>query len=318
MQILFVSNAHDAVEFLPIQQLYQLLRVNMTTKTKKWGGNIACVKNKDVIIYDTIMNREIIRLPHNKEPGYVIQLRNGNIVTSAHKTAYMYDIHTEGEHLKKFNRQTCILYEFCELRNNKLIVESDGALVWDMTTNELVKTIKGPAVTSFLQMRDGHVVMSGKKYIDVYDPSFTTKLKTIPNNEDEHCYALLELSDGIVACCGTTQIDIINVDEGTCVKGGTIKRTITAVALQNGNFATLNSVGDLSIWNDRGECINSIYDACKLESIEMHKTKMFEVKPGVLACQHNLNTLIFWNVSTGKREKEINIAEMVIGCFLKP
>jgi WD40 repeat protein len=302
---------------LSMSSLHQLLRNKISTKTKpKWSGKIACVKNKDIIIFDTISKSITRKLPHKMEPNYIIQLENGFIASgNADGNVYIWDIRT-GKLVKTLTGHSDTVFDICELKNNKLITEGAAkVIIFDMSDGSVVTSFDTTSrITSFAKLQDSTLVCSGKQEIFTFD--IETKNRSSMSTNALCYHALTELKNGAIICCGFSgSIEIVDIRTKVCtIKVGAY--AFSPIVLQQGGFATLESFGkNINVWSEAGTLIKKFENVFKCYD-DYYFAKIAEVECDIIACQKNTK-LVFCNICTGNVEREIEIGEMDVRCFLK-
>jgi WD40 repeat protein len=302
------ASATENVSQLTISYLYSLTKLKYSTKQgTKWKGKIAMVRDNDIVIFDTITQTELKVLEHKREPEYVIQLRNGNIVTSNDdKNIYMWNIET-GKIIKTFSGHIDIPYLLLELQNGNIFTESsEGILkIFDVVTGTCVLTIDNKhQLGSVCQLQDGTVISSDMYLMTIWDMNTGESKYSMSNTE--FYYTMIEVEKNIIVCGSDTAIiDIYHITtEITRLMKihSSFDFTYSAVLMKNGNFATA-CFGGIEVWNRNGECVVTKKRSAKIFNEEY--MKIAEVEPGVLAFQ-NGTKLAFWNIETNSTN-EIDI-----------
>jgi hypothetical protein len=93
---------------------------------------------------------------------------------------------------------------------------------------------------------------------------------------------------------------------------------LTSITLQQGGFAALERIkGHISIWSEDGTFVRRIKRAFRCGSCLFDfVAKIAEVEHGIIACQKD-RKLVFYNIFTGQKVRELEIGDMMVRCFLK-
>jgi WD40 repeat protein len=322
--VLFAQCTAPTTANMSLNSLYQLLRNKMSAKRSKfkWSGKLALVDDTTNIIsiYDTNLNCVLHKLPHSEDMRYVIQLKNGLVATGCgDHCVHIWNIST-GERVQLL-KGTSSIYDMCELKDNRLIVESEEIIVFDMNDGSIISSTGiQSSMTSLVELRDSTLVMSGTMMIYTYNTETNERINVVPTNSDSY-YSLIETKNGVVVGCGISgEIDIVDFRTGTCTPTSEKAKSPAhyAIALQEGGFAVLEGKGHVTIWNDDGTLIKKIEEAVKLFDSDC-VAKIAEVENGIIACQQE-KKLVFYNIHSGVKVREIEMgieAPMMVRCFLK-
>jgi WD40 repeat protein len=151
--------------------LYTTLQSRMTTKTRGWKGKLALVRNDNaIIIWDSTTQREISTFKHICAPTYVIQLRNGQIVSgNDDHNIYVWDLNTGQS--KILSGHTVTVFNLLELHNGNLLSEDEHFEIklWDMLSGNCLQSFSKAGISALAQLADGTIVATDNSELSLLD-----------------------------------------------------------------------------------------------------------------------------------------------------
>jgi WD40 repeat protein len=313
------ARATEVVSQQTISNLYSSMKLKLSTKQgTKWKGKVAKVLGCNIVIFDTITQTALKILEHKEKPHYVIQLRNGNIVSSNYDmNIYMWDIET-GMIMKTFTGYKGTPYFLLELQNGNLFTESSEGMIkiFDVTNGTCVLTTDNcNQLGTVCQLQDGTIVFSDDELMVIWDMS--TGERKYEMKIDQYYYTMTEIEKEVVVCGSHNAVIDIYLIKTEITRIMRIDPPendflFTSVLLKNGHFATA-CYGNIKVWNRNGECL--AMKGCDIDIRAGFMNKIAEIEPGVLAFQ-NANVLICWDIEKNST-KEIEIGRnYLVRCFL--
>jgi WD40 repeat protein len=312
-----------------LSELAAKLRSFMLHRTSKiWYGDVVytieSIKNSsDTIIIYNIFTEACTKIQvtgYSQQANHIIHLQNGDILCGiSHGRACIWNTRS-GQCMQSFAAQDqYICYDVFDLTNDEIAVEYlDYIVIYNKYMGSVIKQIIGNKNEKyyFLKMTNGTLLMAHGKNIDTLDRNYNV-VSTIQSFEE--ILYVVEISPNVIQVEGM-KIYTWKIGSGTVEYKGTAPHKVAATFLRNGMHAFVNRANEVVVCDQQGNRVLIIPDATRRRVTGREFMGFAEVTPGVIACQHG-NNVVLWDITTGKKIQEHELPEFEgsdihVKCFL--
>jgi hypothetical protein len=308
--------------FFKTSQNYELNELERFLCTKLRNSNstrkIAFTNGSNLIIWDLLLEKELMRFAHRVPLTYGITLQNGDVVYGAKSEICFFNLKNNTVR-SKYRKES--VFTIVELVNGNILFEGPNeTLLFDPDIFEFVYSTRAKHSPTLFRLRDGRLMTTKRSEAIVWNSSFTERLESFTFGGTNTYYNnLLEIRPGVILGLkmdGHIEICDLNQKNHTAIVWDkTVSCPFFGVLLHDNTIAIAFENGDIQVRNQDGKVLRTLNYAPQAGT-DLFLSRFAEIRPHVLVFTSNPK-IIYLCLITGKVLREVDLGITSVACFLK-